>query len=101
MFRFQHPRSGFSSTVVALVVIILVVVAGGVYYFASKGPAEPVGRVGSIEPPVPPLHNICPGFDALGPLKLGGTYSRTFLEAKACPMHDHLNQWMRGTVTVR
>ena len=49
---------------------------------------------------VHPTHLLCPGFDALGPLAPGETYSHTFTLAKDCPMHDHLMPTLKGTITV-
>ena len=47
-----------------------------------------------------PTHQICPGFDSKQSIKPGGSYSFTFTEAKQCPMHDHLNPAIRGTIVV-
>ena len=47
-----------------------------------------------------PTHQLCPGFDALKPLKTGEEYSFTFSQEKECPMHDHLNPAFRGKITV-
>lgn len=49
---------------------------------------------------VHPTHLLCPGFDALAPMANGAMYSRTFTEAKDCPMHDHLIPSLRGKITV-
>jgi plastocyanin len=47
-----------------------------------------------------PIHNICPGFDALGGVPPGGNYSYTFTVAKQCPFHDHLMPRTKGSITV-
>lgn len=47
-----------------------------------------------------PTHQICPGFDSKGSMKPGASYRFTFTEAKQCPMHDHLNPAIRGTIVV-
>lgn len=49
---------------------------------------------------VHPTHQLCPGFDALGPVAPGEKYSFTFVQAKTCPMHDHLSPGVRGTIIV-
>lgn len=49
---------------------------------------------------VHPTHLLCPGFDALGPLAPGETYSHTFTAAMECPMHDHLMPTLKGKITV-
>lgn len=49
---------------------------------------------------VHPTHQICPGFDALKGLATGETYSFTFTEVKTCPMHDHLNPSITGSIVV-
>jgi plastocyanin len=49
---------------------------------------------------VHPTHQLCPGFDALGGVPSGGSYTHTFSEAKVCPFHDHLNPSLRGRITV-
>lgn len=49
---------------------------------------------------VHPTHQICPGFDSLAPVSPGQAYTFTFEEAKKCPMHDHLNPGLKGSVTV-
>lgn len=48
-----------------------------------------------------PTHQVCPGFDSLKPLQPGESYSFTFTEAKTCPMHDHLNPQVRGSIVVQ
>lgn len=50
---------------------------------------------------VHPTHQICPGFDSLGPVAAGASYKFTFTEAKTCPMHDHLNPQLKGSITVK
>jgi len=47
-----------------------------------------------------PTHQLCLGFDALGPIQPGGEYSHIFSEAKDCPMHDHLIPSLRGKIVV-
>lgn len=49
---------------------------------------------------VHPTHEICRGFDALKGLETGETYSFTFTEVKTCPMHDHLNPSIKGSIIV-
>ena len=49
---------------------------------------------------VHPTHNICKGFDALRELQPGESYEHTFNEAKTCPMHDHLNLSITGSIVV-
>lgn len=48
-----------------------------------------------------PVHQLCPGFDALKGLSTNETYEFTFTEAKGCPMHDHLNPSVSGKITVQ
>ena len=50
---------------------------------------------------VHPIHQVCPGFDALKPIKPGESYSFTFTTAKTCPMHDHLNPSFKGSIVVQ
>ena len=47
-----------------------------------------------------PTHQLCPGFDSRNGIAPGESYVFTFNEAKTCPMHDHLNPRMRGSITV-
>lgn len=47
-----------------------------------------------------PTHQLCPGFDSLKPMAPGESYEFTFKEAKTCPMHDHLNPSLRGSIKV-
>lgn len=47
-----------------------------------------------------PTHQVCAGFDAIGGVKSGESYSRTFTEAKVCPFHDHLLPKLFGKITV-
>lgn len=47
-----------------------------------------------------PIHTTCPGFDSKGAVKPGDSYSFTFTVAKVCPMHDHLNPSVHGSITV-
>lgn len=47
-----------------------------------------------------PQHTLCPGFDSQVGLKAGESFSFTFTEAKTCPMHDHLNPAIRGSIIV-
>ena len=47
-----------------------------------------------------PSHLVCRGFDALKAIAPGETYSFSFNEAKACPMHDHLMPNFFGKITV-
>lgn len=49
---------------------------------------------------VHPTHEICRGFDARRGVPPGESYLFTFTEVKTCPMHDHLNPSMRGSITV-
>lgn len=49
---------------------------------------------------VHPTHQVCPGFDALKPLKSGESYSHTFIVAKECPFHDHLSPSLQGKITI-
>ena len=49
---------------------------------------------------VHPIHRLCPGFDSLKGLRQGEAYSFTFNEVKTCPMHNHLNPSLRGSITV-
>src|SRR3989338_4414746 len=49
---------------------------------------------------VHPTHDVCPGFDAHGGVKLGETYSHTFNEPLDCPFHDHLNPSLNGKISV-
>lgn len=49
---------------------------------------------------VHPTHEICPGFDSLKGLATGESYSVTFKEVKTCPMHDHLNPSITGSIIV-
>lgn len=49
---------------------------------------------------VHPTHLLCPGFDSLGGIAPGASYSFTFLEKKTCPLHDHLNPGTRGSIIV-
>ena len=48
-----------------------------------------------------PTHQLCPGFDALKGLRPGESYSFTFTQAKTCPLHDHLNPQVRGSIFVQ
>jgi len=48
-----------------------------------------------------PTHEICPGFDSLKGLATGESYSFTFKEVKTCPMHDHLNSSITGSIVVK
>lgn len=50
---------------------------------------------------VHPTHQLCPGFDAIGGVKPGESYSFTFTEKKECPIHDHLNPATRGKIIVQ
>lgn len=50
---------------------------------------------------VHPTHQICPGFDSLRLVQPGEEYSFTFTQKKTCPMHDHLNPALRGSVEVQ
>lgn len=50
---------------------------------------------------VHPTHQLCPGFDSLKPIAPGESYTFTFKEAKTCPMHDHLNPSLRGSIIVK
>lgn len=47
-----------------------------------------------------PTHKLCPGFDAIGGVATGKTYSFTFNEAKTCPFHDHLSPNLFGKIIV-
>lgn len=47
-----------------------------------------------------PTHEICPGFDALKGLAKDEVYSFTFTEVKTCPVHDHLNPSLTGSIQV-
>lgn len=53
-----------------------------------------------------PTHQICRGFDALGPVPPGGKYEHVFNyrpifgDTTFCPMHDHLNPELTGTIAV-
>lgn len=49
---------------------------------------------------VHPTHEICPGFDALKGLAKDESYSFTFTDVKTCPMHDHLNPEIKGSIVV-
>ena len=49
---------------------------------------------------VHPSHQICPGFDAIGGINPGQSYSFTFKEIKTCPMHDHLLPTQFGKIIV-
>lgn len=49
---------------------------------------------------VHPTHQICPGFDAIGGINPGESYSFKFTERKTCPMHDHLNPTQFGKIIV-
>ncbi len=49
---------------------------------------------------VHPTHQVCPGFDALGMVRPGESYSHTFTTAKECPFHDHLNPGVKGKIIV-
>mgnify|MGYP001558032324 CR=1 FL=1 len=48
-----------------------------------------------------PTHQVCPGFDSLKGLQPGESYSFTFTEKKTCPMNDHLNPQIRGSIIVQ
>jgi hypothetical protein len=48
-----------------------------------------------------PTHQSCPGFDSLRGLQPGQSYSFTFTEKKTCPMHDHLNPQVRGSIIIQ
>lgn len=50
---------------------------------------------------VHPIHNVCPGFDALRGLVQDESYSFTFTEQKECPYHDHLRPSLKGTIRVQ
>ena len=50
---------------------------------------------------VHPAHLMCSGFDSLKGLSKGESYEFTFNTAKTCPMHDHLNPALRGSVVVK
>lgn len=45
-----------------------------------------------------PTHLICSGFDAKEGIAPGESYEFTFQEAKTCPMHDHLNSSLKGSI---
>lgn len=47
-----------------------------------------------------PTHKLCPGFDAVGGVGAGKTYSFTFNEVKECPFHDHLSPNLFGQIIV-
>ncbi len=47
-----------------------------------------------------PTHELCAGFDALKGLAQDEQYSFTFKEVKTCPMHDHLNPSLTGSIIV-
>ena len=49
---------------------------------------------------VHPTHQVCPGLDALRIVQPGESYSFKFSEAKTCPIHDHLNPSVKGSITV-
>lgn len=48
-----------------------------------------------------PTHQICPGFDSLSPVQAGASHSFKFETAKTCPMHDHLNPALKGSIIVQ
>lgn len=50
---------------------------------------------------VHPIHQICPGFDALHSIQPGESYTFIFTTAKTCPFHDHLNPGTTGTIVVQ
>jgi plastocyanin len=47
-----------------------------------------------------PSHTGLPGFDSLRGLTQGQTYSYTFNKVGTWGMHDHLNAFVKGSVTV-
>lgn len=49
---------------------------------------------------VHPTHQVCPGLDALRIVQPGESYSFKFVDAKTCPIHDHLNPSIKGSITV-
>lgn len=49
---------------------------------------------------VHPTHQVCPGLDALRIVQPGESYSFKFTDAKTCPIHDHLNPSLKGSITV-
>ena len=49
---------------------------------------------------VHPTHQVCPGLDALRIVQPGESYGFKFTNAKTCPIHDHLNPSLKGSVTV-
>lgn len=48
-----------------------------------------------------PTHLKCAGFDSKKGLAKNETYEFTFDKAETCPMHDHLNPNLKGTITVQ
>jgi plastocyanin len=49
---------------------------------------------------VHPTHQVLPGFDSLGAVKPGESYSYTFEKAGQWGMHDHMNPSNTGKITV-
>lgn len=47
-----------------------------------------------------PTHEVCPGLGASQALSKDESYSFTFNEAKTCPVHDHLNPSLTGSIVV-
>lgn len=74
----------------------LTIAVGTTVQFVNKDPDAPHWPASGVHP----THQICPGFDSLRPIEPEGSYRFTFTEAKTCPMHDHLNPSLRGTVVV-
>ncbi|MFN7088213.1 MAG: hypothetical protein ACK4NX_00070 [Candidatus Paceibacteria bacterium] len=52
---------------------------------------------------VHPTHEVCPGFDAIGGVAPGESYSYTFNfdPPKSCPFHDHLIPSLTGKITIQ
>lgn len=46
-----------------------------------------------------PVHLCYPGFDSMGGVKPGESFSFKFTVKKSCGFHDHLNPSLEGTVT--
>jgi plastocyanin len=64
--------------------------------FINRDPDRPHWPASGVHP----THQICAGFDARKGLAKDESYSFTFTEAKTCPMHDHLNPAIKGTIIV-
>lgn len=74
----------------------LTVKAGGTVKFVNNG--QGTHWPASVPHPV---HNGLPGFDALGALATGDSYSFTFTKVGTWGYHDHLHPNLKGTIVVQ